>query len=175
LFRADVIYRRKSMKSFSRVSLLILLASSLVHGQNTSQNERYRSANGLASATQLPQPPRIIQGPAVVGTGDNWAVLEWTTNQEGKNNSIVYAGTNRNDLRKADQTAEPVKMSAVASYQEQQYTHLVRLNHLAPGTTYYFMVNLGLDREAEASNISQLTTTKQRGLTSWGIAIDDPK
>jgi len=163
------------MKLFSRVSLLILLASLLVYGQNTNQNARYRSTTGVATATQLPQPPRILQGPAVVGTGDNWAVLEWTTNQAGKNDSTVYAGTNRNDLRKADQTAEPVKMSAMASYQEQQYTHLVRLNHLAPGTTYYFVVNLGPDHEAEASNISQLTTTKQRGLTSWGIAIDDPK
>jgi len=163
------------MKSFSRVSLLILLASSLVHGQNTNQSDRYRSANGIAAATQYPERPRVIQGPAVIGTGDNWAVLQWTTNQAGKNNSTVYAGTNRNDLRKADQTVEPVRMSAVASYQEQQYTHLVRLNHLAPGTTYYFVVNLGADYEAEASSISQLTTTKQRGVTSWGIAIDDPR
>jgi len=163
------------MKSFSRVSLLILLASSLIYGQNTNQSGRHRSANGIVAAAQFPEPPRVIQGPVVVGTGDNWAVLQWTTNQAGKNNSTVYAGTNRNDLRKADQTVEPVRMSAVASYQEQQYTHLVRLNHLTPGTTYYFAVNLGPDYEAEASSISQLTTMKQRGLTSWGIAIDDPK
>ncbi len=171
---ADLIYGRKSMKPFSRVFLLVLFVSSLVYGQNTNQSERYRSANGLA-APQFPQSAKVIQGPFVVGAGDNWAVLQWTTNQAGKNNSIVYAGTNRNDLRKADQTAEPVKMSAIASYQEQQYTHLVRLNHLAPGTTYYFVVNLRPDYDVEASSVSQLTTTKQHGITSWGIAIDDPK
>jgi hypothetical protein len=160
------------MKSFSRVFLLVVLVSSLVYGQNINQSDRHRSANGVAAAAQFPQLPRVIQGPVVVGTGDNWAVLQWTTNQAGKSNSAVYAGTDRNDLRKADQTAEPVKMSAIASYQEQQYTHLVRLNHLVPGTTYYFVVNLGPDYEAQASSISQLTTTKQRGLTNWGIAID---
>lgn len=156
------------MKPFSRISLLILLASSLVYAQNTNKNGANGSTNGIETGTQFPQPPKILQGPVVIGTGDNWAVLQWTTNQAGKGSSIVYAGTNRNDLRKADQTAEPVKMSALASYQEQQYTTLVRLNHLAPGTTYYFEVDSGLGYEAGTSGISQLTTTKQHGLMSWG-------
>src|SRR5690349_21720925 len=130
-------YRRKSMKLLSRVSLLILLASSLVYGQNKNQIDANRSAHGFQTVAQFPQPPRIIRGPVVVGTGDNWAVLEWTTNEAGKNNSTVYAGTSREDLQKADQTPERVKPSTLTSYQEQQYTHLVRLNHLAPGTTYY--------------------------------------
>jgi len=80
-----------------------------------------------------------------VGTGNNWAVIEWTTNAAGRGRSAVYAGTDPRDLRKVAQTTEPVKVSEFASYQEQQYTHLVRLNHLQPGTTYYFLVDSDLD------------------------------
>jgi hypothetical protein len=118
---------------------------------------------------------KVIQGPVVVSAGDNWAVVEWTTTLAGKNRSTVYAGTNRNDLRKVKQTAEPVSMRTLASYQEQQYTHLVRLTSLAPGTTYYFTVDEGKSREAESSNMSQVTTTKQHGLLSWGTVIRDPE
>ncbi len=80
------------------------------------------------------EPPKIIQGPVVAGIGNNWAVIEWTTNAAGRSRSAVHAGTDRRDLRKVAQTAEPVEMSDFASYQEQQYTHLVRLNHLQPSS-----------------------------------------
>jgi len=154
------------MKIGASVSLLILLASFLCYGQDSSDNAKRSWA-----MTPFRELPKIIQGPVVVGTGADWAVIEWTTNAAGKNSSIVYAGTNKMDLRRADQTTEPVKMSEVASYQEQQYTHLVRLNHLEPGTTYYFRIDLGPGYETGPSGISQVTTTKRRGFTTSGTSI----
>jgi phosphodiesterase/alkaline phosphatase D-like protein len=147
-------------------SLLILLASFLVYGQDSGDN-----AKRLGAMTPFWEPPKIIQGPVVVGTGADWAVIEWTTNAAGRSISVVYAGTHKIDLQRAEQTAEPVKISEVASYQEQQYTHLVRLNHLEPGTTYYFRVDSGSGYETGSSRISQLTTTKRRGLTTSGTSI----
>ncbi|HLJ25450.1 MAG TPA: fibronectin type III domain-containing protein [Candidatus Angelobacter sp.] len=144
------------MKILSRISLLILMASFLAHG---SSNETMR--------------PKIIQGPVVVATGDKWAVIEWTTNAAGRSRSTIYAGTNKSDLRTVDQTTEPVKRSEMASYQEQQYTHLVRLNDLEPGSTYYFRVDAEAGYESGVSNILPLTTTKRPGRTKWGASIAD--
>lgn len=144
------------MKILSRISLLILMASFVTHGY-CSETTR----------------PKVIQGPVVVATGHKWAVIEWTTNAAGRSSSTIYAGTNKRDLRAVDQTADPVKMSEVASYQEQQYTHLVRLNDLEPGSTYYFRVDSEAGYESGISSISRLTTTKRRGLTNWGVSITD--
>jgi hypothetical protein len=154
------------MKIHSSVSLLILLASFLAYGQESGD-----AAKRLGTMTQLREPPKIIQGPLVVGTGADWAIIQWTTNAEGRKISVVYVGTDKKDLRRAEQSADPVNISDVPSYQEQQYTHLVRLNHLDPGTTYYFKVDSGSGHETGASNISQLTTTKRFGLTTSGPSI----
>jgi phosphodiesterase/alkaline phosphatase D-like protein len=158
--------RRKVMNSSARVSLLILFASFLSYGQGSCDN-----AKRSVAMAPFREPAKIIQGPVIVGTGADWAVIEWTSNAAGRSSSVVYAGTNKIDLRRADQTTEPVKMSEVASYQEQQYTHLVRLNHLESGTTYYFRIDLGPGFETGPSTISQLTTTKRRGLTTSGTSI----
>jgi len=108
-----------------------------------------------------------------VGTGYDWAVIEWTTNLAGNGISTVYAGTDGNRLQKADQTAEPVEMSRFSSYEEQQYTHLVRLQHLEPGTTYYFLVDSETRDDLATSHISQLTTTRHFGSTNPGTTISD--
>src|SRR5215471_8445164 len=127
------------MKTAARISLLVLLASFLGYGQDSSDNAK---RSGIM--TPFRELPKIIRGPVVVGTGADWAVIAWTTNAAARSSSVVYAGTNTIELRRAYQTREPVKMSEVPCYQEQQYTHLVRLNHLEPGTTYYFRIDLGL-------------------------------
>ena len=152
------------MKMLSKVALLILSASFLVHGQSSTDY-----AKGLKTTMM----PKIIQGPVVVATGNKWAVIEWTTNAAGRHNSTIHAGTDKSDLRTIDQTAEPVKISEIASYQEQQYTHLVRLNDLEPETIYYFQIASRSGYETETSSILPLTTTKRPGLTTWGTSIID--
>ena len=145
------------MKIFSKVAPLILLTSLSVPGQGSSETMK----------------PKIIQGPVVVATGHKWAVVEWTTNAAGRSSSTIYAGTDKTGLRTVDQTAEPVKMSEIASYQEQQYTHLVRLNDLEPGTTYYYQIASGPGYKTGTSGILRLTTTKRPGRTAWGASITD--
>jgi hypothetical protein len=155
----------------TRVSLLIvLLAPFLVYSQDSNG---IAGRSGTSLQFQLQHAPKIIQGPVVVGTGYDWAVVEWTTNAAGKSISAVYAGTAANHLCKAPQTAQPVTRSDLASYQEQQYTHLVRLNHLQAGTVYYFVVDSGPRSKTRASHLAQLATTKRPGLASWGLPIGD--
>ena len=153
------------MRMHTTVSQLILLASIVVYGQDSGINTKMRVM------TPLQERPRILQGPVVVATGANWAVIEWTTNAAGRKSSIVYAGTHKADLHSVEQSAEPVRISDVPSYMEQQYTHLVRLNHLQPGTTYYFQVDSGPEYETGRSSVSKLATTKRPGLTNWGTSI----
>jgi len=136
-------------------SILIpsLIASLSIYGQ-----ESYQGAPKLPMGTELRELPKIIQGPVVLGTGDRWAVISWTTNAAGKASSIIYAGTDRSNLRPLPQKPETVKISDLPSYQEQEYTHLVRLDGLKPGTTYYFVVDSGMGHDSGKSNISRLTT-----------------
>ncbi len=96
---------------------------------------------------------RITNGPRVEGTGDNWAVIAWTTNEASS--SIIRYGTSPSSL---NQTAE-------ASYADvenaNKQTHRVRINNLKPHTTYYFMVDSGQGEgtgtEARSS-VSQFST-----------------
>jgi hypothetical protein len=155
----------------TRVSLLVMLLAPFPVYSQDSNGIAGRSGSRLGLEFQ--NQPKIIQGPVVVGAGYDWAVIEWTTNAAGKSSSTVYAGTTVNDLRKASQTTQPVTISDMASYQEQQYTHLVRLNHLQPGTVYYFVVDSGPGSETGASHPDQFVTTKRPGLTTWGPPIGD--
>jgi phosphodiesterase/alkaline phosphatase D-like protein len=88
-----------------------------------------------ASFGQRAQAVQITNGPRVEGTGDNFAVIAWTTNTGGS--SIVRYGTDRNNL---NQTAEaPYADNEGANRQ----THRVHLKNLQPNTTYYYMVDSG--------------------------------
>ncbi|HLJ91465.1 MAG TPA: fibronectin type III domain-containing protein [Candidatus Angelobacter sp.] len=138
------------MKKLTRIIVLSLLVSSLVHGQESRQM--------VTAETMRPWLPKIIQNPVVLGTGDRWAVISWTTNAAGRASSVLYAGTDKNNLRPMEQTREPVRMSDLPSYEEQEYTHLVRLDNLKPGTLYYFVVDPGTGDELGKNSILQLTT-----------------
>src|SRR5215471_1470680 len=99
------------MRILTRACVLSLLASLLVYGQEPPQT--------ATTGTLLRPLPKIIQGPVVLGAGNNWAVISWTTNAAGRAASIIYAGTDKNNLRPIAQTPEPVKLSDLPSYQEQ--------------------------------------------------------
>jgi phosphodiesterase/alkaline phosphatase D-like protein len=98
---------------------------------------------------------RIIDGPRVEGVGADSAVIAWTTNTGGS--SVVRFGTDANNL---SQTAQ-------APYADNESTkeqiHRVHLQHLKPGTTYFFIVDSGQGEgtgtEAK-SKVAQFTTSK---------------
>lgn len=114
------------------------------------------------SSTEAPQKQKaiaIIQGPVVVGTGDTWAVISWTTNAGGY--SIIHAGTNKSNLNRRFQSLQVDGESVQQSYQEQEYSHLVRIGNLKSLTTYYFVADSGHGKAASVesrSDILQFTT-----------------
>lgn len=178
------------LRKFAHGSAVILLASLFVGGQELGQNaKRYGNALCFQSASAQdsrffasldrvkddrvkdaandgvkeppPVPIAILQGPVVEGTGDTWAVISWTTNIEGRAASIVYAGIHKNSLREMDQTPQAPDKNELASYREQEYEHLVRINNLQPGTTYYFKADSGEGNDhgiESRSGLSQFTT-----------------
>lgn len=117
-------------------------------------------ARGQTDPVNKPRPITIIQEPVVEGTGDTWAVIEWTTSTGG--NSIIRAGIHKSGLRQMAQTPQALHLSELPSYQEQEYTHRVSMYNLKPGTKYYFQADSGTERDSgigSRSGISQFTTT----------------
>jgi hypothetical protein len=149
--------RDDSMTTFVRTCVVILFASFFVYGQESSQKPSMRAGNpGLAA---------IVQGPTVLATGDTWAVISWTTNIAGRGHSVIYTGTSKNHLQPANQTPQTAgtgNSDVVPSYQEQEYSHLVRVTNLKPGTTYYFTADSGQGSNhgvESRSGIAQFNTT----------------
>jgi hypothetical protein len=91
----------------------------------------------------------------VENLGDRWATIAWSTNTGGS--SIVHYGTDPNRLSLmaespyANDTGRPGE------------THRVKLDHLRPGTTYYYIVDSGQGQgtgtEAH-SHVEQFTTRR---------------
>jgi Purple acid Phosphatase, N-terminal domain len=159
------------MKTFIKTCMAILLAAVYVHGREAPQ--KMSDTKPLVGTAKEPdrRPPAILQEPTVLGTGKTWAVVSWTTNERGKKYSRIYAGIDPKKMMPADQTAAShAANDRVPSYQEQQYMHLVRLNNLMPGTTYYFRADSGkgTDRGVESrSNIWKFTTKAGVTRFSW--------
>jgi hypothetical protein len=148
------------MKTLVRTCVVFLLLVVSIYGQQATQNSK--SAAGTVSATGQ-RPTEILKEPTVLGTGDTWAVISWTTNAGGKDHGKIYAGTNKSQMTAINQmVAGTAQNGGVESYQEQEYPHLVRLNNLKPGTTYYFRADSssGSDHGVSSkSNIWQFTTS----------------
>ena len=89
---------------------------------------------------------QITKGPAVEFSGDQSAVITWTTNSKG--NSVVHYGVNAQDLT---ETAEsPNRWNPNLPYM----VHRVLVVHLKPATTYYYVV----ESAGIKSTVSQFTT-----------------
>ena len=146
------------VKFVVRTSFAILLAARFVCGQELRQN-------GNPAATVMKSRQRstaIIKEPMVLGIGGTWAVISWTTNAGGKRNARIYAGTHQKNLKQLAQTLADPANNRVESYQEQEYSHLVRLSNLKPGTTYYCQADsgsIGDHGPASKSKISKFTTS----------------
>lgn len=96
---------------------------------------------------------KITDGPRVEGVGADWAVIAWTTNTGGS--SVIHFGANANSLNEM----------AEAPYADNEKTsaqnHRVRLTHLKPGTTYYFVADSGQGEGTgteSKSSVGQFTT-----------------
>lgn len=150
------------LTTFATVALTIILwnpGTYCAAHEAPSHPYRHASSGSNSEITQKQRAVTIIQGPVVLDTGDTWAVISWTTNAGGY--SIIHAGINKNNLNKRAQSLQVDGESMQESYQEQEYSHLVRIGNLKPGTTYYFVVDSGHgdDTGVESrSNILQFTT-----------------
>jgi len=152
--------RDDSMTTFARTCVVILFASFFVYGQESNQKPSVRAGK--------PGPAAIVQEPTVLATGDTWAVISWTTNIAGRGHSVIYTGTSKNHLQRADQTPQTAgtgNSDVLPSYQEQEYSHLVRVTNLKPGTTYYFKADSGQGSNygvESRSGIAQFNSTGTR-------------
>ena len=87
-------------------------------------------AFSLTAALLAGAPLQITKGPAVEFSGDQSAIVTWTTNTDGK--SIVHYGLNAKDL--TDTAESPNRWNPNLPYM----VHRVLMLHLQPATTYYY-------------------------------------
>src|SRR3954469_2541272 len=123
----------------------------------------------LAAAAQKSPALQITDGPRVEGVGDTWAVIAWTTNMGGS--SIIRYGTDGNSLT---QTA----MSPYANDPNPEHsTHRVKVEHLQPGTTYYFIADSGQGEGTgtEAKSGVQSFTTRGSAGSAQGQNVTEWK
>jgi phosphodiesterase/alkaline phosphatase D-like protein len=115
------------------------------------------SAKGDSDDKQKHEAVRIVDGPRVEGTGNNWATIAWTTNTGGS--SIIKYGTDHNSL---SQTAEAPYADSDKSKTGHE-VHRVKVQNLRPGTKYYFQVDSGQGEgtgTVAKSNVQEFTTKK---------------
>jgi phosphodiesterase/alkaline phosphatase D-like protein len=74
----------------------------------------------------------ITKGPLVEFSGDQSAIITWTTNTNG--NSVVHYGLNAREL--SDTAESPNRWNPNLPYM----VHRVLMLHLKPATTYYYTV-----------------------------------
>lgn len=150
------------LATFGTVALTIALWSPRTYcaaHETPSHPYRHTSSGSNSEITQKHRAIAIIQGPVVLDTGDTWAVITWTTNAGGY--SIIHVGINKNNLNKRAQSLQVDGESMQQSYQEQEYSHIVRIGNLRSRTTYYFVVDSGHGDDTgmeSKSNILQFTT-----------------
>lgn len=152
----------RCLTAFGTVALTIALWNSGAYcaaHEAPSHPYRHTSSGSNSEITQKYKAIVIIQGPVVLDTGDTWAVISWTTNAGGY--SIIHAGINKNNLNKRAQSLQLDRERMRESYQQQEYSHLVRIDNLKPRTTYYFVVDSGHGDDTgieSRSNVLQFTT-----------------
>lgn len=119
-------------------------------------------AIALPVLAQKPMAEKITQPPRVEGVGDTWAVIAWTTDTGGS--SVVHYGTDRNSLTQMGESPYSRANGGAGA------NHRVRLEHLKPGTTYYFQVMSGQGQGTGTQDMGSVGqfTTKGAGQSSGG-------
>ena len=78
---------------------------------------------------------KITHGPVIESIGSSWATVAWSTDTGGS--SVVRFGTDREHL------SEMAESRYADSKSGEGITHRVKIDHLKPGTTYYYAVDSG--------------------------------
>ena len=132
------------MKKFSLLLISALLLSGLAitqshddHQNNPDQqNNADHQAGAMADNHDHHAPAeRITHGPDVESVGNSSATVAWSTDTGGS--SVVRYGTDRNRL------SQMAESPYADSKNGEGITHRVKIEHLRPGTTYYYTVDSG--------------------------------
>jgi hypothetical protein len=128
--------------------LTLLLASALLlsglaiaqsHDEHQYNSDQQNNADhqGRAMADNPGRAPaeRITNGPVVENVGNSWATVAWSTDTGGS--SVVHYGTDRNRLTEMAEAPYDVSKG------DHGITHRVKIDHLRPGTTYFYVVDSG--------------------------------
>jgi phosphodiesterase/alkaline phosphatase D-like protein len=145
--------------SFLLASALLLSAVAFAQdhpGMTQDRGDEARPAQGHEhSAHDAAERERITHGPVVESFGNSWATVAWSTDTGGS--SVVHYGTDRNHL---DKMAES---PYAASRDEKGVTHRVKIDHLRPGTTYFYAVDSGQGQgtgTSADSSVEEFTTKR---------------
>ena len=100
---------------------------------------------------------RIVKGPALESSSENTTIITWTSNNPGgspEHFAVVHYGT---DPKNLSQTAK----SHIRLNQDHPYTVFrVRIDDLAPKTTYYYKVD-SMDAKANAKSDGVISPVKK--------------
>ncbi|HEX8926818.1 MAG TPA: fibronectin type III domain-containing protein [Terriglobales bacterium] len=129
------------MKKLLLALTLVAFFGTLLHAQDADDRMKH------------PQAEKITHGPVVEQVGRDFAVVAWSTNTGGS--SVIRYGTN------PSQMTQMAEAPYADNEKTQGQTHRVHINHLQPGTTYFFIVDSGQGEgtgtEAKSS-VMQFTT-----------------
>ncbi|HVJ06087.1 MAG TPA: fibronectin type III domain-containing protein [Candidatus Saccharimonadales bacterium] len=148
------------MKKLSSLMMLPVLFCGLAFAQSDRRDPQYDRRDDNAyprdeHRRDRSADERITNGPVVEQTGETWATVAWSTNTGGS--SIVRYGTDPNRLNRMAESPYEVDKGRPGE------THRVKLDHLRPGTTYYYIVDSGQGQgtgtEAR-SRVEQFTTRR---------------
>ena len=108
------------------------------------------------------EPVQITEGPEVERTTDTWAIIRWTASKVSGTSlryGMVHYGTDRHALSQTAKSPNRFNPALPAM------VYRVQVNHLEPGTTYYYRVESvdALDiAEGSESAINQFTTEQSQ-------------
>jgi len=140
------------MKKFALLLASALLLSGLAIAQQDEHGRNYGDNRDRADRAPA---ERITNGPVIEKLGDSWATIAWSTDVGGS--SVVRYGMDRDRLTQMAEAPYDV------SHGDHGVTHRVKIEHLRPGTTYYYVVDSGQGQGtgSEArSHVEEFTTRR---------------
>jgi hypothetical protein len=123
------------MKKLTLLLASALLLSGLAIAQSHDERQYDPNQQNRAMADNHDRAEQITNGPVIENVGSSWATVAWSTDVGGS--SVVHYGTDRDRLTQMAETPYDVSKG------DHGVTHRVKIDHLRPGTTYYYTVDSG--------------------------------